>query len=328
MLKTVRSVQIIVLVSLVVILLSACGTGEGKTEQEKTYSVGILNIGTFLDPVIDGFKEGMTELGYVEGENITYVYEGPAVLTTEQLIEAEVDLIFSTTTVDALAALEVTDSVPIIFNLTTDPVGIGLVESISSPGGNVTGVMTVLGDARRLELLTEMAPGIKRVLVPNEPSRPQTVAVLEEIRPVAEKLGLELVVVDAEDDESIAALQQSLPEGIDAIFLLGSGGANPVATPAWSVAAIEHDLPLSSEHHLMTAEGEGPLMSYGTIIYEVGKQAAGLVDAILQGRNPAETPVQTAELFLTVNLQTADAIGLEISDDMLAQANSVIRSDE
>jgi putative ABC transport system substrate-binding protein len=328
MLKTIRSVKIIVLVSLVVVLLSACGTGDGKTEQEKTYSVGILNISPFLDPVIDGFKDGMTELGYIEGENITYVYEGPDGLTPEQLVEAEVDLIFSTTGIDAGAAREVTDSIPIIFNLVADPVGIGLVEAVASPGGNVTGVMTVLPDARRLELLTEMAPGIKRVLVPNEPARPQTGVVLEEIRPVAEKLGLELVVVDAEDDESIAALQQSPPEGIDAIFLLGSGGANPIATPEWSVAAIEHGLPISSEHPLMTAEGVGPLMSYGTDTYEVGKQAAGLVDAILQGRDPAETPVLTAELFLTVNLQTADAIGLEISDDVLAQANNVIRGDE
>ncbi len=324
MLKTIRSVKTIVLVSLVVVLLAACDTGNVEQVQEKTYSVGILNLSPFLEQVVDGMKDEMTEKGYIEGENITYIYEGVGNLTVEQLIEAEVDVIYSTTTRDALVSKEVTNTIPIIFNLTTDPVGVGLVESVGNPGGNITGIMAVLSDAKRLELFTEMVPGMKRVLVPFEPERPQTVAVLEMIRPTAEKLGLELVVVDAPDEETIIALQESLPEDIDAIFILGSGGANSTRTDEWSTAAIEHGLPLSTEYHHTV----GPLMSYGTNPYEVGRQSADLVDAILQGRSPADLPVRMADLYLTINLRTAEAIGIEISDDMLAQANNVIRGDE
>jgi putative ABC transport system substrate-binding protein len=320
-----RSLTILVLL-LVIVVTSACGDdNDKKKEEEKTYSVGIRNIIAFLDPVVAGFKDGMAEKGYVEGENITYVYEGPDVLTTEQLIEANVDLIFSSTTIDALGAQELTDSIPIIFTLTGDPVGVGLVESIANPGGNITGVMTVLSDTKRLELYTQIVPGIKRVLVPSESNRPQSVAVLEMLRPAAEELGLELVIVDAPDEAAAAALQESLPEDLDAIFLLGSGGVNPAATPAWSVTAIENGLPLSTEYHLMTAEGVGPLMSYGTDMYAVGKQSAGMVDEILKGRNPGEIPVQAAELFLTVNLRTAEALGIEIADNILSKASVIER---
>lgn len=93
--------RIFTILILIILIISACGNDKDEKEEEKTYSVGILNVTPFLEPTVNGFKDGMAELGYAEGENITYIYEGPTVLTTEELIEADVDLLFSTTGYDA-----------------------------------------------------------------------------------------------------------------------------------------------------------------------------------------------------------------------------------
>ena len=161
----------IVLFIIANLLLVACG------ENQKTYTIGVVNPTSGLDDTVEGFKKGMAELGYIEGKNLTYIYEG-AVNSIEtldpvaqRLVEANVDLILSITTPATQAAQRATadTDIPVVFVPVTDPVGAGLVESLRQPGGNMTGITFGLQEGRRLEWLLQIVPTIKQIYIPHNP---------------------------------------------------------------------------------------------------------------------------------------------------------------
>jgi putative ABC transport system substrate-binding protein len=318
---------------LLVLLLAGCGSDKDQNGESGDYTIGIINLVPIMDDIVDGFKSQMVELGYVEGENLTYVYDGPAGSIdnldslAQELVEADVDLILSLSTPATQAVQRATAEKPIpcVFAPLQDPVGSGLVPSLREPGGNMTGVTSGLSEGKRLEWLTLAAPNVKRVYIIYNTDDPAPVAALELVSEAADQLGVELIPQPARNAEEVATAIENIPDDVDAIMIV------PDAVVGQSIedlvtASIERKLPFLATAGDLVADGA--LMSYGVETVSIGEQTARLADHILKGADPADMPVEVAEHFLTINLQTAEAIGLEIPDDVLRQADTIIRAEE
>jgi putative ABC transport system substrate-binding protein len=306
------------------LLLTACGG-----EQNKAYTIGVINISPLLDDSVEAFKEGMAELGYVEGENTTYIYEGPIGVdkldaVAQDLVEADVDLILSPTTPASQAAQRATTGtdIPVVF-IATDPVGAGLVDSLTQPGGNITGVTFSVQEGRRLEWLLQVAPTIEQIYIVYNPEDQSPVSALKSVSETAAKLGVELITREASTPEEIEAAFKDIPKEADAIFFLPDSVVN-VRIGDWLKTAIELELPTSGPNP--TIVESGALTTYGIDLPTSARQGGvRLADQILRGTKPADLPVEMAEFFSAINLKTAEAIGLDISDEILRQADIVLR---
>jgi putative tryptophan/tyrosine transport system substrate-binding protein len=308
------------------VLLAAC-----EKETTKTHTVGVINSVAALDEALAGFKEGMTKLGYIEGKNIRYIYDGPATdmsqlsSAAQTLVAAKVDLILSITTPATLAAKQATagSGLPVVFTIVTDPVGAGLVDSMQHPGGNLTGVAFGIQEARRLEWLVRIAPGIKHIYVPYNPNDKSPVLALEKVRDAAAKLGVDLITRQIRDPETINDAILNIPAEADAIFLLpDSLMATRVSDMA--AAATKRDLPTSISN-INAAEKYNVLSAFGFDQHLCGTQAARLAGQIFTGARPTDLPVEMAEFFLAINLKEAKAIGLSIPENILRQADIIVR---
>ena len=316
----------IVVVILISIMMSACNA----SNQDKVYKIGVVNLAAAFDPILDGFKEGMAEAGYVEGQNVTYIYDSPAAnpdalnAVFEKLKNENVDLVLTFGTLTTLRAKEslADTGTPIIFGPVTDPVASGIVEDVLSPGGNITGIRTGNPTPKRLEWFLKIDPSIKHIYVfnnPNDNSSVQALAALEETAPIFE---VEVEVVDASNPEEIAAGLNTMPEDVDSIFLLASATFEANIDKFVKVAN-EKQLPLAAPATANT--WQGALTSFGHDNVPLGRQASRLADQILRGVTPADLPIESADLFVAINLNAADIIGLHISDDVIRQADIVVR---
>lgn len=303
-----------------VLVLAACGSS-----QPKMITVGVINRVPGLDPVIEGFKSKLTEFGYVEGKNIQYIYDGavtdPSKLapTAQKLVEAKPDVIFSVTTQAAASVQKATSDIPIIFAPVNNPVEAGLVKDLTHPGGNVTGITNAGGDPRRLQWLIEIDPSIKRVLVPYNPNDLAPSTAFASLGEPAKALNIELVPHEVHNaDENIQAIA-NIPADVDAIFLLPDD-VIIIHIKDWVDAAKAKKLPISTPNVF-----PGALTSFTFDSVIMGQQAARLADKILKGAKPADLPVENAEFFLTIDMTTAEAIGLKIPDAVLEKAHTLVR---
>jgi putative ABC transport system substrate-binding protein len=314
----------VILLVITGLLLTACGN-----ETHKTYTVGVINIVPDLDQAVAGFKEGMTDLGYIEGENIRYLYDGPTTdmsqlpTAAQTLTAAKVDLILSITTPATLAVKQATASqgTPVVFAIVTDPVGAGIVESMQHPGGNFTGVAFGLQEARRLEWLVQIAPGIKQIYVPYNPNDQSPVLALQTVRNAAAKLGVELIAREV-NSETLDDAVLNIPAEADAIFLLPDSLIS-TRLPDIVEAANTRNLPTSATN-ISVVKNNSVLTAFGFDQPSAGKQAARLADQIFKGTRPADLPAEMAEFYLAINLKVAKTIGLTIPDEILRQANIII----
>ena len=320
-----KSFIFIVIFIITSLLLVACGG-----EKDKTYTIGVINLSQNLDESVDAFKEGMTELGYVEGENITYIYEGPAGMgqldaVAQGLVAADVDLILSLTTPATKAAQQAAadTDIPVVFIPVTDPVGAGIVDSLTSPGGNATGITYSSQEGRRLEWLLQVAPTIEQIYIVYNPEDQSPVLALESVSETAKQLGVELITREASTPEEAAAAFENIPEEADAIFFLPDSVAN-ARMADWLEIAAQLNLPTSGSNTALAEDGT--LTAYGIdLTISAKEEGARLADQILRGTQPADLPVEMAEFFSVVNLKTAEAIGLDIPDTILRQTDIVIR---
>lgn len=307
-------------------LPSACGV----SSQKKVFKIGVVNLAPPLEPILEGFKAGTEEAGYVEGQNITYIYDGPAANpealggVLENLKNENVDLVltFGTlTTLTAKESLAGTD-IPIIFGPVTDPVASGIVTDVLNPGGNITGIQTGNPTPKRLEWLLKIAPGIKRLYTFNNPDDDSSVQSLAALKQAAQIFNIELVIRDTSTPEEITVALNEMPEGIDAIFLPASAFFEK-NNGQFVKFANEHKLPLAAP---ATANvRDGALISFGHDNIPLGQQASHLADQILRGVNPADLPIESAELFVSINLKTAEIIDLSIPDEIIRQTDIVVR---
>lgn len=334
--KKIQAILLILIASLTASLLTACNTTPNSDTQNvetEVSTVGIVNIAAILDPVVDGLKVGMSEFEYVEGTNINYIYNGPVSRDDlnkeiQSLIDQDVDIIVSLTTPATIAAKEMTqeNQVPVVFVPVNDPVGTGIVSDLTNPGGNITGIISGASETRRLEWLLTIAPDSKRIYYPYNPDDPSPVGTLETLSTdVAPQLGVELVPFEVSTVELLQDAIHNIPDDVDAIYLPSDSRVGS-ALSDWVAVAEERKLPMSasSQAHV----DAGVLCSYSYSPYEAGRQAARLVDQILHGVDAGTLPVETAEPLFSINLVAANAIELEIPDDVLGQANIIVREDQ
>jgi putative tryptophan/tyrosine transport system substrate-binding protein len=280
-----------------------------------------------------GFHHGLRESGYVEGESVSIVYrwaDGDNRRLPElaaDLIRRQVAVIAATGgTPAALAAKAATTTVPIVFAVPDDPVGLGLVASLPRPGGNLTGVNFFNAEvaAKRLELMRELVPSAKRVAVLVNPTNAaNTEANLQQLQPAAEALGAQIEVVRAASSREIdAAFAAMVRERPDVLFVMGDGLFNSRRLQLAMLAA-RHALPACYASRDYPASGG--LMSYGTDVTDAFRLVGFYVGRILKGARPADLPaVQAAKFQLVINAQTARLLDLTVPPQLLARADEVI----
>lgn len=309
--------------SLSLTLAACCGI-----PAQETYAIGVVSYSAPLNPVLDGFKAGMAELGYVEGENITYLYSG--VIETEaidreieSLLAQDVDLLFVMGTLPALRARQAVEGtdVPVIFSPVINPVEEGIVDSTRHPGGNVTGVQTADTIPKALVWLLEIVPETKNVYVPYHPDDEVSATSLVSVREATSKLGIELLADEVRTTEELVDAVESLPEDT-AIFLVPIPS---IDTCIVDMAKVANERGIAIGTYQINYYEKGATIGYAPDLFSMGKQATQLADQILKGANPGDLPVETAEDFLTINLPAAEAAGIDIPDEILRQADTIIR---
>ena len=319
-----------------VILGAILLTGCGALNAPESYSVGLLSGVDVFNTTLDGFKAEMAELGYVEGENITYDLQsagGDAEAMkqiSEKFVADGADLIVTTTNGAALAAQAATkdSGVPVVFTIVLAPQQTGVVSDLREPGANVTGVRNPLEDfiGKRVEILQRMDPNVKRIWVPFNPKYVTVNVVLERLRQVAPELGVELVETPVSSPEDVIAALEARPDAADIDAVVIMPDLTVQLADSWQAIlayAEENDLPIAA--NTLSQVHDGALFAYLSDNLETGQLAAPLADKILQGNDPATIPVATSEPHLIINFQTAQALGLTIEDGLLAQAIEVIR---
>jgi putative ABC transport system substrate-binding protein len=283
-------------------------------------------------PRLEAFRQGLRDLGYVEGQNILIDYRHESLdldrlpgLAAE-LVRLDIDVLVAVTTNAAQAAKKTTSTIPIVFMGVTDPITTGLAESLAHPGGNATGITNVAAilTGKRLELLKETDPRIVRVAVLWDPQAPGSIPQWEASQLPAEKLGLRLYSMEASSAESYAAaFKEAVKARSDAVWVT----LNPVANSNQKLIAelaIEHGLPS------ICARGDyaenGCMMAYGPGYGNEGKDGARYVDRILKGARPADLPIEQPTKFeLMINLKTAKRLGFTIPRPVLNRADKVIQ---
>jgi putative ABC transport system substrate-binding protein len=325
--------RVVSMVMLIAAALSAPGVAQPQPVG-KAFRVAYLTAAsTRADaPLFDSFRQGMQELGYLEGRNIAYEIrraEGTFERLPGQaaeLVGLKPDIILVFTTPAALAAKNATRTIPIVMVGTGDPVGTGLVDSLARPGGNVTGSTNIIVEmaGKRLELLKQVVPRLSRVAVLGHPGDPTFAGQMRHVEVVARALKVDVLPVE------IRAVNE-LGRAFDTIVKRRADG---VLRPGDALSVLVRGLPgtLAVKHRLPTMASRseeveaGLLMSYGPNRFALFHQAAVYVDKILRGARPADLPVEQPTKFeLVINLKTAKALGLTIPPAVLARADEVIQ---
>ena len=285
-----------------------------------------------MPPVIEAFRQGLRELGYVEGKNLLIEYrwaEGKddryAPLAAE-LVSLGVDVIVTQGTVATIAAKQATSTIPIIVGAAGDLVGEGLVASLARPGGNVTGFTNIDPDlsAKRLQLLKEALPKVSRVAVLYHGGPGGDQEELSETQTAAKKLGVQIQPLHILEPEQFQRAYAAMTKERAQALIIFAG--------SFTTSHRRTLLDLAAKIRIPTISGSpiwaeaGALISYGHNRLDQWRRAAGYVDKVLKGTKPAELPVQQPMKFeLVVNLKTAKEIGVTIEPNLLARANKVIR---
>jgi putative ABC transport system substrate-binding protein len=314
--------------ALVVILMAVFSMGcVGGPKDEKVYRVGILQMTEVLDISVAGFKNGMREFGYEEDRNIVYIYRNAngdvekLRLYAREMVEADVDLIFSLTTVATLAAAEATrdTQLPIVFTPVMEPVRSGLVKSIENPGGRITGVSPMVLASKQLEILLEAKPDIRTLGLISSFDHP---VVVEQMREAARSRGIVLLERRVERLEEVPGAAEELAGKVDAIYVPPDNIVTK-GIPILAAAAKKARVPLMVP--LETGVREGALLTYSADYYELGVTAARMADQIFNGKRPGDIPVEfPLRPRLIINQDTAREIGLNISPELLHRATEIV----
>jgi putative ABC transport system substrate-binding protein len=276
------------------------------------------------------FVQRLRELGWIEGRTITIEYrwaEGREERFAEiaaEFVRLKVDVIVTSGTPQVLAAKQATSVIPIVFASSGDPVGGGLVASLARPGGNVTGLATLVPDlaGKRLELLREVVPGLGRLAVLGNVGNPVSVLEMGEVTTAARTLGLEVVTLEIRRAQDVAPAVEALKGRADALYVCIDAlvNANRIRI---NTSALGVRLP--TMHGSRDYVEAGGLMSYGPNYPDLFRRTGDYVDKILRGAKAADIPVEQPTKFdLVVNQTTAKALGLTVSPTLLARADEVI----
>ena len=303
-----------------------------RGQPTKQPTIGYLGGGTLATESqrIAAFVQQLRELGWIEGRNLGIEYrwtEGRIDRVAEfaaEFVRLKVDVIVTIGTPAALAAKQATSVIPVVFTTVADPVGAGLVASLSHPAGNVTGLSIQQTDiaGKRLELLREVIPGLVRLAILVNVGNPGNVLELGEVQTAARTLGVEFTALEIRRAEDIAPAFAALKGHPEALYVAGDPLLN---TNRIRVNTLALGARLPTMHASRDYVEVGGLMSYGPNFPDLFRRAAGYVDKILRGTKPGDIPVEQPTKFdLAVNLTTAQALGLKIPEAFLSRADELI----
>jgi ABC-type uncharacterized transport system substrate-binding protein len=323
----------LLVVALCALLFALCGPLSAQQPQ-KIHRIGVLGATSpaTIAARLDAFRQGLRELGYIDGKNIVVEYryaDGklnrvPALAA--EMVRLNVEVILTGGSAATRPAKEATTTIPIVMAQDTDPVGNGFVTSLARPGGNITGLSIVAPEigGKQLELLKESVPKLLRVVVPSNPDEASYAQLRKETELAAKALKIETQFLDARGPQDIdTAFREATKRRADAILV-----------PTMPIVAVQRaqiaDLAVKNRLPAMYGQPEyvelGGLMFYGASINDLFRRAATYVDKILKGAKPADLPVEQPTKFeLVINLKAAKQIGLTIPPNVLARADRVIR---
>jgi putative ABC transport system substrate-binding protein len=318
-------------VLLVVLLVFASAAATQPTP--RVARIGLLCPSSCTGPLYDGFFDELRKLRWIEGTTAV-VDRKEAVLRLDRLpalaadlVRSRPDLIVAVSPQSARAAKDATSEIPIVMLFVADPVGLGLAQSLGHPGGNVTGVTTVVPGAfytKLLDTLRELVPLAKRVAALVNPSNEDfRLRFLREAPPAAAKLGFQLDVFEVREVGEIpGAIATAKAGGAEALWILGDAIFN---TPPNLVPDLAAKAGLPAIYLFQELVQAGGLISYGPDFPALARRGAHYVDRILKGGRPAEVPIeQPSKFLLAINLKTAKSLGLDIPPSLLTRADEVI----
>jgi putative ABC transport system substrate-binding protein len=305
--------------------------GGEATAQARRVKVGLLAASVLPSGMVEAFRDGLRQRGYVEGQNLTLdvrslrgSFEQDS-QTAADMAGSGVDVIVAWATPAALAARRATSTIPIVMVSVGDPIGSGLIKSLARPGDNVTGLANLGRDlsAKQVELFVEMVPGVKRIGVVQNQLNPASAGQSREAQEAMRELHLTTQVVEASSavkyEEALLRLSQG---GVEGVFFVPDPSALEHRKMIAEQAVMRRLPTMFQRRENVEAGG---LMSYGASLIDQFRQATGYVDRILKGAKPADLPVEQATKFdLVVNLKTAKALGRAVPQPILQRADELI----
>ena len=306
-----------------------------RAQQAAMPVIGYLNaqaLEGFTERLLRGFRQGLREAGYIEGENVAIEYRWAEnqydrlPTLANELVRRRVPVIVGVGALASVfAAKAATTTIPIVFVAPDDPVKLGLVASLARPDGNLTGVNFFSGEltAKRLEVLRELVPGVARVAILVNPANLTVDSTLRDVETAARAMGLQIKVFNASTSREIdTAFITFVREQPNALFVAQDSFFN-VRRHQLANMAARHAVPMASASRDIAEVGG--LMSYGTNIADAYRQVGIYTGRILKGAKPADLPVvQSTKFELVINHQTARMLGLEVPASLLARADEVI----
>lgn len=315
----------------VLLVANACAAA---AQQTKPPEVALLGGGSGSGNAgrIEAFRQGLRELGYIEGKNILFEQRWAdgkldrLATFAAELVRVKTDIIVSAGPTVTRALKKITSTIPIVMGFDDDPVASGFVASLARPGGNITGLSTLSPElsAKQLELLKEILPKISRVAVVGSSAHPGTSQTLKEMKSTSTAFGVQIQYIELQGPNDIESAFGAARKGhADAVVVLTSVVTNSNRKPIVDVAAKNR---LPAIYYTAEWVESGGLLTYGANFPDLFRRAATYVDKILKGAKPGELPVEQARKFeLIVNLKAAKEIGLVISPNVLARADRVIK---
>ena len=302
-----------------------------QQQSAKLPTIGVLGVSTPSNWTlwVAAFVQRLRELGWIEGRTIAIEYrwaEGRSERFTEiaaEFVRLKVDVIL-TVGAAAAAVAQVTSTIPIVFAIAVDPVGTGLVGSLSRPGGNVTGLSTQTTElaSKRIEILREAFPDLRRLAIIANVGYPGSVLEIAEVQAVARKVGLDIDVLEIRRAEDVVPAFGTRKSGAQALYVCPDAlvNANHARINTLALGAR-----LPTIHPFRDYLGTGGLMSYGAINADLFRRSGDYVNKILRGAKPGDLPVEQPTKFeLVINLTAAKALGVDIPPSLLARADEVI----
>lgn len=309
-------------------ILAACGEESSSTSsQDDVITIGIVNQFDFFEPILEGFKAQMTESGFIEGEDVVYVYNGPVGFIptdirpeVQNLLDQDIDLFLSlgsSPSTEVSAVLEEND-LSAVFASVTNPEKQGLVDTLIAPGGRMTGV-NIGGPiiSKSMEWLLTVAPNRQRVHVFYIEGERLATPQLEDLQTVSDQLNIELVLHPVETAEDVYSITEGMSPDEDVIFSI----ASEVDVAAITTAASENNIALGTSTLVGATTLTGPSIDFEG----QGRQASLLAQQIIRGADAGSLPVEPAQYILLLNLEYAETMGMNIPDSVIQQAGEVVR---
>lgn len=325
----------LIIVYLLVLATLGYPTEELESAKKKQYKVGIVYMGgKSFSQTVEGFKAGMRNLGYKDGKNIVYEVINTSgskekiANAVKEVIEKKPNVIYAITTPVTKEVQRLTEDkpIPVVFSVVADPVGSKFVKSIKEPGGNMTGVTNLAIELteKRLEMFKRIVPNLKKVMWIYDPNADVSVKAAEHARKVCKKMGISYVEIKASNQDELLKVITSIKNS-DADGILHIANALLVAN---NKLLIDRTKKEKVPYFTTDAEivEEGALANYGPNFYDIGRQSARLVDKVLTGIKPGTIPVEAPDKYdFIVNLKTANAIDIKISENVLSMATRVVK---